>query len=641
MSHRLISTASSIVSAIAIASMAAAADAKPSGPPAIVSHVKIVSDKIEDVSSLEAWKKSFITEGMTDEQKALKIWESVVKFRQQSIPANEFLLSDAQHPHDFIKVANVYGYGQCCCASSHIEELSRYLGLKTRGWGLNNHSVPEVFYNDAWHMLDASLVNYYVKDDKAIASVEEMTANPEGIVNKAHSPHVDENGWYPAKTHQVQNSPDSYRKKGNSPFLFDYGYSQSYEQNVQLRDGERLTRNFSNKGLHVNALEGGECWHLKCKPGEGDLVYSPKYGDIAPGRVGNGTHVYEPPLGAKIVKSAALACENLATTEDDKKKPALHVIDGAKPASFVVRMPSSYVYLTGSLAYTPVVGKDGKVTVSYSDNNGLDWKEISSATASGAQTVDLKALVHRKHDYRLKFDITGDGSGLDALSVTHDVQHSQRALPALGAGKNTIAFSSGAQEGRIAVEGNLDPSKRDKNVVFADFHPVVNGLKSDGYPWFMTGGSADVTIPVTTPGDMKRISAGGHYRARGAGEGWDYQVSFDNGKTFTSFGKAEGPCAGASSYATYDKVPAGTRSALLKLVGKQNNTCGFFHIGAWADYTEPNGGFRPVKVTYQWQENGQAKEDVHIAAKAEDTWTITCAAAPTMTAIVVELAPAK
>src|SRR5689334_14906865 len=38
----------------------------------VVSFVKVLSDKVEDVSSLEAWKKSFIKDGMSDKEKALK-----------------------------------------------------------------------------------------------------------------------------------------------------------------------------------------------------------------------------------------------------------------------------------------------------------------------------------------------------------------------------------------------------------------------------------------------------------------------------------------------------------------------------------------------------------------------------------------
>ena len=33
----------------------------------VVSHVKVLSDKVRDVSSMEAWKRSFIRDDMTDE----------------------------------------------------------------------------------------------------------------------------------------------------------------------------------------------------------------------------------------------------------------------------------------------------------------------------------------------------------------------------------------------------------------------------------------------------------------------------------------------------------------------------------------------------------------------------------------------
>jgi len=130
-------------------------------------------DRVEDVSSLEAWKKSFIKDGMTDEQKAIAIWTTVVKFRQQASPPNEFLQGE-EHIHDAIKDFNVYGYGQCCCASAHIEQLARYAGLTTRGRGISAHSVPEVWYGEQWHMFDASMMTYNPKADGKIASVDEI-----------------------------------------------------------------------------------------------------------------------------------------------------------------------------------------------------------------------------------------------------------------------------------------------------------------------------------------------------------------------------------------------------------------------------------------------------------------------------------
>jgi hypothetical protein len=56
-----------------------------------------------------------------------------------------------------------------------------------------------------------------------------------------------------------------------------------------------------------------------------------------------------------------------------------------------------------------------------------------------------------------------------------------------------------------------------------------------------------------------------------------------------------------------------------------------------ADYREPRGGFRPVKVTYRWSEEGKPIEDVHLARQPEETYAITCAARPVMGSIALEL----
>ncbi|HEV3026986.1 MAG TPA: hypothetical protein VG457_05395, partial [Planctomycetota bacterium] len=52
----------------------------------VVCHVKVVSDKVPDMTNLETWKKAFIQEGMTDEQKALAVWRTVRSFQHQEAP---------------------------------------------------------------------------------------------------------------------------------------------------------------------------------------------------------------------------------------------------------------------------------------------------------------------------------------------------------------------------------------------------------------------------------------------------------------------------------------------------------------------------------------------------------------------------
>src|SRR3982750_4464095 len=107
----------------------------------------------------------------------------------------------------------------------------------------------------------------------------------------------------------MQEYDGTYNQK-QKPYLYEYGYSQGYQVNVQLRPGERLTRNWSNKGLHVNGKDGAPgC--LKMNTGADALVYTPKFGDLAPGRVGNGTLEYDVPLAGAAYRDAALAAENL------------------------------------------------------------------------------------------------------------------------------------------------------------------------------------------------------------------------------------------------------------------------------------------------------------------------------------------
>ena len=47
-------------------------------PVGVVCNLKVVSDKVPDVSSMEAWKASFLKDGMTDREKALAAWRTAM-----------------------------------------------------------------------------------------------------------------------------------------------------------------------------------------------------------------------------------------------------------------------------------------------------------------------------------------------------------------------------------------------------------------------------------------------------------------------------------------------------------------------------------------------------------------------------------
>ena len=625
-------------------------------PAGVVCHVQLVSDKVPDVSSLAAWQRSFLKEGMTDQEKALAAWRTTVMFQHQDVPPREYLQNE-DSVQDPIKMFNVYGYSFCSVASADVAALARAAGLKARGWAINGHSVPEVYWDGAWHMLDASLVNYFPKEDGSLASVEEIMAavkawydrNPgyrgneaklvafqradgwtgwkKGPPLLARSPFYDAGGFWPARTHgwsaTMQEYDGTYGKK-NKPFLYEYGYSQGYQVNVQLRRGERLTRFWSNEGLHVNGKGGGP----GCVMGDA-LAYTQKFGNLAPGRLGNGRCEYEVPLADGVYRAGALAVDNL-------QERSAQVKDPSRPGMLLLRMPSSYVYLTGILTLSAAVGDGGSVVVSFSDNNGLDWQEIARLSATGAQRIDLTPRVLRRYDYRLKFELHGRGTGLESLRLVHDIQHSQRALPALDKGVNTLTFSVGPPEGTITVEGAVNLANKGKQLVYTDFHPELNGVEPNLF--IGPSGKGSITFPIATPGDLVRLRFGAHYRARDARDGLDYQVSYDQGKTWRTVDRAPGPTPGDCKYITVQDVPPGTRAALVRYSGTSRNATGLLNFRIDADYREPQGGFRPVQVTYRWEEEGQPKRHVHVARTPQDRYTIPCAARPVMEAIVLELA---
>ncbi|MFN3422882.1 MAG: hypothetical protein ACK40X_14310, partial [Armatimonadota bacterium] len=136
---------------------------------------------------------------------------------------------------------------------------------------------------------------------------------------------------------------------------------------------------------------------------------------------------------------------------------------------------------------------------------------------------------------------------------------------------------------------------------------------------------------------MVRLRCGMHYRARDQLDGWEVQVSFDDGKTFRTVHKLPGPTPGNCDYFTVENVPAGTRKALVRFVGRQRNTTCLFSLRIDADYREPFGGFRPVKVTYIWEEGSIEKQQTLLITKPSQTFTINCESTPTMKSLVLEL----
>ena len=634
---------------------AAPAAEKPSQPVGVVSHILVLSDKCQDVSSPAAWKKAYVKDGASGHEKAMAIWKTVVRYRHQTNPSNEWL-SPERNVHDPLKTIHVYGYGMCCCATSNVCGLARYLGMEARGRTVVSHITSEVRYDGGWHMIDGSLMNYFLKPDGKIASSDEIA--------KAVRTWHEETPGYSKKVNKLLKfaAKGNWKKKG-PPLLATYPYCQpngrnlshnhgwhatmleydyqtagnyecwpsmGYRLNVQLREGERLTRNWFNKGKVIDWTDADIM-----AGGARILGLQRKLGDKAPGRIGNGVLEYDVPLADGAFRRGALTADNLACTAEDKAAPAVHVKDANKSGVLILRMPTSYVYLSGTVDLKAVVGAGGGVVVSYSENHGRDWKQVAEIKETGSKKIDLSMSVFRKYAYRLKVELKGKGTGLEALKITHDVQHSQAPLPTLREGKNTIAFSAGPQEGTITLEANTAPgaaSGRQVNVM--NFHPKLNGVK----PKFLRiQGTGDATFSIPAPGEITGVRMNLGYRCRDAKDFYTVSVSFDGGETFKQVGVVKGPTPGCTKYMTFSDVPAGARTALVKLAGREVNTTCLFGLRIDVDYKEPAGGFRPVKVTYVWDEGGRKKTHVRVCKTPRETYEISCGPKTTVKSFIVEL----
>jgi hypothetical protein len=394
-----------VVGAVLLFAVSPASGDEPAG--ARLHNLKILSDRVEDVTTAENILKSFLKPGMSDGERARALWAAAVKYRHQAAPPQEYLAGDWE-AHDPVKLFNVYGYCMCCCASSLVEALNRLDGREARGRILNGHSVAEVRYGGGWHMFDPSLINYFPKPNGEAASVDEITAavadwyarNP-GY--KGNAARLDElmrgDGWtgwksrgpellagcpyyrlgfFPARTHGWNSTMVEFDRKCE---VYDYGYSVGHRALFSLRPGEALVREAGNRGLHVNAAEMPGWDALRARAPQADLEYVKDFFPASKGGVvGNGTHVYAPDLAAGGLALGAEVYENLAAGGS----PALHLMTAGKPGVAVIPMTSPYVYLGGSVKLTAVrTSPEDRVVVSLSTNNGRTFTPLWEADKVG------------------------------------------------------------------------------------------------------------------------------------------------------------------------------------------------------------------------------------------------------------------
>jgi hypothetical protein len=655
-----------IIAAAVVTAGAAAGDAPESGG-GRVNNLKVLSDKIDDVTTAENILKSFVRPGMSDAERAKALWTAAVKYRHQTIPPNEYLAADWE-AHDPVKLFNVYGYCMCCCCSAVLESLNRLDGREARGRILTGHSVPEVRYGGAWHMYDCSLITHFPDPDTGtVASVDDVSAaladwyakNPgyrrdrakltglmrsdSGTGWKSHGPRLLANcpfytgGWLPARTHGWNDTMAEYDRKSE---IYEYGYQVGHRALFSLRPGESFVREAGNRGLHVNKAEQPHWNMLTARAPEKDLVYLKEFfPGYRGGVVANGYHRYAPDLTAGGLVRGAEVYDNLSEGANGLTPRA-----PGKPGVAVIQLASPYVYLGGRLKLSAYRATDvDRVAVSLSTNNGRTFAPLWSAASTGPNegVVELGDRILRRYAYWLKIEITAASAGgarLEALAAENDIQHAPRTLPWLGAGRNTITVASDADPAlasrtmtcRITPDTNFtkNESTATMGVAFDNLNVV------DGACWWKSG-TGTMTVPVEVPGEIVALRGSTQIRARGAKDTIRLLVSFDGGGHWTEAARMVGPTPGRTETFRFTNIPTGATKALVRYELSGNNTVGIFSFRVDADYRDPTAArsFRPFDVIHHWTETGQAKTHRETVTKLPYTYTIDTAAAPEMVSV--------
>lgn len=310
-------------------------------------------------------------------QQAENIWAFVVGHRYHSDPA-----SGGIECHDPVKLLNVYGYGFCDDAANVYAAIARAAGFDARLWGLGGHVVPELYYDERWHMFDPDNEVWYDDGEGRVASVEQLVTNPallstptlaSGRTSSYYGP-----GWAePIFASRGDNRLASYAEVTRTHTM-DWVLRPG--ESVRLWHGDRALR-FTSGYLERASLVGNGEWRLQRELAPGETSFELEF------------RLPWPTLSGTVSLSAVGPQTRLEVQLDGQRF---------------------------ELSPTVSHGEDG------------------SATGGRFELAGLFAVGTDTPDYRVSMKLTGLPAEGSALKVALQFQHAPRALPGLSTGVNEI-----------------------------------------------------------------------------------------------------------------------------------------------------------------------------------------------------------
>lgn len=151
--------------------------------PATITDLKISLNGKKNPGSIEEIVETATSGVSSDEKIAVSLWEFVTQHRTHDWPPHP-----GEEAFDPVKLISIYGYGFCSHAAKALAILANHAGLESRiRHAKGQHVVCEILIDGRWAMFDPDGEVFYRFHDGRIASVDEISANPE-IILTAKSP---------------------------------------------------------------------------------------------------------------------------------------------------------------------------------------------------------------------------------------------------------------------------------------------------------------------------------------------------------------------------------------------------------------------------------------------------------------------
>lgn len=417
--------------------------------------------------SIDHILSEILTDDMDDAEKARAIWEFACAHRYHYTCGTDEV-------KDTVKMLNCYGYTLCWDESYTVSNLWQAAGLKIRRGYPHGHCTTEVFYDEAYHLLDSDEhLLYHLRDNKTIASESDLSIDHD-LVKRGHP--------YGITLEESRERAESTAaaffhtgpRNGTRPQL------TSHTMNVTLRPNEALIWEWTDR----NKFHG--YWER-------------------PKRLANGRMQYSPDLSQ--FETWATQTHNLHWQEDN-----LCPVHTNQDAFLDITIKSPYVIVGGKL--TLALTSNTQVTVLISRHD-----EPHQTVWHADSNIDLKTDIDltphfasnspASYDYqiRLALNASENPAVIKHLAIETDLQMAPLSLPALELGDNTIHYTA-ETEGSIQLTHTFQEKEASSAPVPPD-HPTspspnanVSGTQIT-FTWPEVAGATDYHIQVGHLPDIK------------------------------------------------------------------------------------------------------------------------------------------